>query len=73
MTLYFSAVDNPKTFEVTLARAENNDPNFNRYNAWSQQSVWMLTAQQLMQKMVRLQQPRFGEDGRLSHRDRVVP
>lgn len=66
MTLYFSAVDNPKTFEVTLARAENNDPNFNRYNAWSQQSVWMLTAQQLMQKMVRLQQPRFGEDGRLS-------
>ena len=66
MSLYFSELENPKTFEVTLARAENNDPNFTRHNAWSQQSIWMLTAQQLMQKKVRLQQPRFGEDGRLS-------
>ena len=66
MSLYFSELENPKTFEVTLARAENNDPNFTRHTAWSQQSVWMLTAQQLMQKKVRLQQPRFGEDGRLS-------
>ncbi|MCH7308680.1 hypothetical protein MMO38_11130 [Acinetobacter sp. NIPH 1852] len=66
LTLYFSELENAKTFEVTVARAENNDPNFNRYNAWSQHSIWMLTAQQLMQKTVRLQQPRFGEDGRLS-------
>lgn len=66
ISLYFSTVENPKTFEVTLARTENNDPSFNRYNAWSQQSIWMLTAQQLMQKTVHLQQPRFGEDGRLS-------
>lgn len=66
ISLYFSELENPKTFEVTLARAENNDPNFTRHNAWSQQGVWMLTAQQLMQKKVRLQQPRFSEDGRLS-------
>ncbi|WHP06967.1 SWIM zinc finger family protein [Acinetobacter corruptisaponis] len=66
ISLYFSELENPKTFEVTLARAENNDPNFTRHNAWSQQSIWMLTAQQLMQKKVCLQQPRFSEDGRLS-------
>ncbi|RLZ08923.1 hypothetical protein EAH57_07830 [Acinetobacter sp. 2JN-4] len=66
LTLYFSELENAKTFEVTVARAENNDPNFNRYNVWSQHSIWMLTAQQLMQKTVCLQQPRFGEDGRLS-------
>ncbi|QER40073.1 hypothetical protein F2A31_10235 [Acinetobacter suaedae] len=66
LTLYFSEQDNPQIFEVTLARTENNDPNFNRYNAWSQQSIWMMTAQQLMQKKVRLQQPRFSENNRLS-------
>ncbi|MDR7656440.1 SWIM zinc finger family protein [Acinetobacter junii] len=66
ITLYFSEQENPQIFEVTLARTENNDPNFNRYNAWSQQSIWMMTAQQLMQKKVRLQQPRFSEDDRLS-------
>ena len=75
LSLYFSEIETGKNFEVTLARAERQDPSFNRVQAWSMYSIWMMTAQQLMQNTVHLQQARLGEDSRLaaSGKSRALP
>ena len=66
LTLYFWQPEKQQILEATAARAEAQDPGFDRYRAWSQMSLWRMTAQQLMQGIIRLETPRFAEDGRLA-------
>lgn len=66
LTLYFWQPEKQQILEATAARAEAQDPGFDRYRAWSQMSLWSMTAQQLMQGIIRLETPRFAEDGRLA-------
>ena len=66
LSLYFWETRQQHQIDVTIARAQGQDPAFDRYRAWGQHSIWQHTAESLMQRHIRLLQPRFSEQGRLS-------
>lgn len=66
LSLYFWEMQQQRPIDVTIARAQGQDPTFDRYRAWGQHSIWQHTAESLMQRHVCLLQPRFSEQGRLS-------
>ena len=65
LTLYFYEPNENQIIEFTQARAQAQDPTFDKQMAWSN-AVWLSTAQNLMNQFSTLSNPRFNDNGGLA-------
>ncbi|NUF49778.1 hypothetical protein [Gilliamella sp. ESL0250] len=65
-TFYFWDSEKQQYQETTLARSYKNDINFNRLMVWNSMSIWQTSPYMLMQKAIKLHQPRVSDSGELS-------
>lgn len=65
LTLYFYEPDEKQVIEFTQARAQAQDLSFNKQSAWYN-AVWLSTAQNLMNQVSSLSNPRFNDNGALA-------
>jgi hypothetical protein len=65
-TFYFWDSEKQQYQETTLARAYKNDINFNRTMIWNSMSIWQTFPYMLMQKAIKLHQPRVSDTGELA-------
>lgn len=65
LTLYFYEPNEKQVIEFTQARAQAQDVSFNKQSAWYN-AVWLSTAQNLMNQVSSLSNPRFNDNGGLA-------
>lgn len=65
LTLYFYEPNENHIVEFTQARAQAQDLSFNKQTAWFN-AVWLSTAQNLMNQISTLSNPRFNDNGGLA-------
>ncbi len=65
LTLYFYESNENQIVEFTQARAQAQDLSFNKQTAWFN-AVWLSTAQNLMNQISTLSNPRFNDNGGLA-------
>ena len=65
LTLYFYEPNEKQVIEFTQARAQAQDLSFNKQSAWYN-AVWLSTAQNLMNQVSTLNNPRFNDNGGLA-------
>ncbi len=65
LTLYFYEPTEKQVIDFTQARAQAQDLSFNKQSAWYN-AVWLSTAQNLMNQVSSLSNPRFNDNGGLA-------
>ncbi|MWP61639.1 hypothetical protein [Gilliamella sp. Pas-s25] len=71
-TFYFWDSEKQQYQETTLARSYKNNINFNRLMVWNSMSIWQTSPYMLMQKAIKLHQPRVSDSGELSSHGSTV-